>query len=143
MFQVPRQEEEPIDSDRSMKNLIQFENNFFQSVNRLEEQMSRLINIVKERNEKTLPNTCSTIIDCPSHIDRNEESWCLGDFDQDSISSHKLNLTNSKPWTNWQVFHSMILNLNVNVTLIPNLVFSSHLRIYVDFGILTQFGPIF
>ena len=29
MFQVPQQEEEPVDSDRSMKNLIQFENNFF------------------------------------------------------------------------------------------------------------------
>ena len=28
--------------------------------------------------------------DCPNHIDRNEESWCLEDFNQDSISSHKL-----------------------------------------------------
>ena len=46
---------------------------------------------MKDRNEKTLPNTCSTIPDCPSHIDRNEY-WCLGDFDQDSISSHKLEL---------------------------------------------------
>ena len=75
-----------------MENLIQCENNFFQSINRLEAQMSRLINIVKERNEKTLPNTCSTIPDCPSHIHRNEESWCLGDFDQDPISLHKLKL---------------------------------------------------
>ena len=47
---------------------------------------------MKDRNEKTLPNICSTIPDCPSHIDRNEESWCLGDFDQDSISSHKFEL---------------------------------------------------
>ena len=31
MFQVLQQEEEPIDSDRSMENLIQSENNFFQS----------------------------------------------------------------------------------------------------------------
>ena len=30
--------------------------------------------------------------DCPSHIDRKEESWCLGDFNQESISSHKLEL---------------------------------------------------
>ena len=29
MFQVPQQEEEPMDSDRSMKNLIQSENIFF------------------------------------------------------------------------------------------------------------------
>ena len=61
-------------SDRSMKNLIQPENYIFQSINRLEAQ-SRLNNIMKERNEETLPNTCSTIPDCPSHIDRNEESW--------------------------------------------------------------------
>jgi len=54
--------------------------------------MSRYINIVKDRNEKTLPNTCSIIPNCLSHIDRNKESWCLGDFDQDSISSHKFEL---------------------------------------------------
>jgi len=58
MFQVPQQEEESMNSDRSMKNLIQSENNFFQSINRLEAQMSHLINIMKERNEETLPNTC-------------------------------------------------------------------------------------
>ena len=40
MFQVPQQEEEPMDSDRSMENLIQSKNNFFQSINRLEAQMS-------------------------------------------------------------------------------------------------------
>jgi len=81
-----------MDSDRNMENLIQTENNFFQSIDRLEAQMSRYINIVKDRNEETLPNICSTIPDCPNHIDRNEESWCLRDFDQDSISSHKLKL---------------------------------------------------
>ena len=91
MFQVPQQEE-PIDSDRSMKNLIQSENNFFQSINRVKAQMSRYISIVKDKNEKTLPNTYSTILNCPSHINRNEEFWCLGDFDQDLISSHKFEL---------------------------------------------------
>ena len=44
-----------------MKNLIQSENYFFQSLNRLEEQMSHLINIVKDRNKKTLPNACLII----------------------------------------------------------------------------------
>jgi len=96
MFQVPQQEEEPMDSDRSIENLNLSENNFFQSINRLEAQISRYINIMKDRNEETLPNTCLAIPDCPSHIDRNGESWCLGEFDQDSISSHKFNLTNSK-----------------------------------------------
>ena len=60
MFQVLQQEEEFMDSDRSMENLIQSENNFDQSVNRKEVQMSRLLNIMKQKNEKTLPNTCST-----------------------------------------------------------------------------------
>ena len=96
MLKVPQQEEEPMDSDRSMENLIQSENNFFQSIDTLEAQMSRYINIVKDRNEKTLPNTYSSIPDCPNPIDRNEESWSLGDFDQDSISSHKFEQTNFK-----------------------------------------------
>ena len=52
-----------MDLDRSMKNLIQSENDFLQSVNMLEAQMNRLINRVKDRNEKTLPNTFSIIPD--------------------------------------------------------------------------------
>ena len=47
MFQVPQQEEEPIDLDRSMKNLIQSENNFFQSIDRLKAQLSCYISIVR------------------------------------------------------------------------------------------------
>jgi len=50
IFHVPGQEEEPMDSDRIMENLIQFKNNFVPIVNRLEAQMSRLINIMKDRN---------------------------------------------------------------------------------------------
>ena len=90
-----------MDSDRSMKNLIQSENNFFQSINRLEAQMSHLINRVKDRNEKTLPSPCLTIPNCPSHIDENQKSWRLGDFDQDSIHHNILNLININPLTNW------------------------------------------
>ena len=67
--------------DESMKNLIQAENYFTQSINRLEVQMNHLTNKVKDKDKNTLPNTFSTIRDCPSHIDRNEESWCLEDFD--------------------------------------------------------------
>ena len=72
MFQVPQQEE-PMDSDRSIENLIWSENNFF-NLSIGEVQMSRLINIVKDRNKKTLPNTCSTIPDCPNHVDEHQES---------------------------------------------------------------------
>ena len=44
------------------------------------------------RNKKTLPTQSLTIPDTSSHIDENQESWCLGDFNQKSISSHKLEL---------------------------------------------------
>ena len=84
--------------------------------------MSHLIIIMKERNEKTLPNTCSTIPKCHSHIDENQELWCLENFNQELISSHKLELDQFKSWINWQVYHSMRLNLNVDVTPVPNFV---------------------
>ena len=84
--------------------------------------MSRLINRVKDRNEEIPPSICSAILDCLSHIDENQESWCSGDFDQDSISPRNLNLTNVNPLTNWPFFVSMKLNLNVNVTPISNFV---------------------
>ena len=96
-FQVLPQQEEPTKLDESMKNLIQAENYFIQLINRLEAQMNHLTNIVKDRDEETLPNTFLTIRDCPTYIDRNEESWCLKDFDQDSISSHQFELDQSQP----------------------------------------------
>ena len=55
IFQVSQQEEELMDLDKSIKNLIQSENDFFQSVNRLKVKMNRLINIVKDKNEEALP----------------------------------------------------------------------------------------
>ena len=53
-----------------------------------------------------------------------------------------LNLTNINSLTKWQVFISMKLNLNMNVT--PNYYFviNSNFWIYIDFGIITQFGLI-
>jgi len=77
-----------------MKNLIQAKNYVTQSINKLEAQMNRLI---KDRDKKTLPNTFLTIPNCPSHIDRNEESWCLEDFNHDSISSYQFELNQSQP----------------------------------------------
>ena len=47
---------------------------------------------MNDRKEKTPPNTLLTILDFPIHIDKNQESWCLGDFNQDSISSHQREL---------------------------------------------------
>ena len=80
----------------NMKNLIQSGNDFTQAINRVEAQMSRLINILKDKNEKTLSNTYLTIPDCSSHLDRNQESWCLRDPNQDSILSHQLELDQSQ-----------------------------------------------
>ena len=53
-------------------------------------------NIRNARIEETLPNTFLTISDSPSPIDKTDESWCLENLDQDSISSHQL-LDQSQP----------------------------------------------
>ena len=64
----------------------------FQSdpLNMIEARLNRLKNI--RRNKKALPTQSLTIADTSSHTDENKESWNLEDFDQDSISSHKLEL---------------------------------------------------
>jgi len=103
--------------NESMKKLIQAGNYVTQSINRLEAQMNRLI---KDRDEETLPNTFLTIRDCSSHIDKNEESWCLEDFDQDSISSHQFEVDQSQPLDQLASLTSMRLNLIANVNLILN-----------------------
>ena len=102
--------------------MIQPENDFTQYINRLEAQMSHLINIVKDRNEKTLPNICSTIPDCPNHIDWNQGHGVLEILTKIQFHHNILNLINTNPLTNWQVFHSMRLNLIMNMNPIPNLV---------------------
>ena len=84
--------------------------------------MSHLMIRVNDRNEETLPNTFLTTPDCPSHIDRNQESWCLEDFNQIQFPHTNLDLTNPKPLTNWQIFNSRKLNLIVNVNPIHNFV---------------------
>ena len=67
---------------------------------------------------RTLPNTLLNIPDFPRHIDRNQESW----YFRNNFNYNILNLTNPKPWTNWQVFTSRKLNLIMNVTPIPNFI---------------------
>ena len=44
------------------------------------------------RNKKTLTTQSLTIPDFSSQIDRDQESWCLENFNQESISSHHLEL---------------------------------------------------
>ena len=109
--------------------------------------MSQLNNAYRVLNnafrvEEILPCQYLTNSNCPIHIDKNQESWCLRDFNQESIHHTYLNLTNYKPWTNWQVFHSMRLNLIMNVNPILNLVIQFPFWIYVESDILNWFGLI-
>ena len=56
----------------------------------IEVRLSQLENM--RRNKKTLPTQSLTIPDSSSHIDENNESWNLKDFDQDSISPQNFKL---------------------------------------------------
>ena len=85
MFQVPQQEEEPIDLEKRIENMIQYQNNFnqsnldcTQSINRLEALMSQLNDAY--RVEETLPYQNLTNSDYSSHIDNNKISWCHENF---------------------------------------------------------------
>jgi len=91
--------------------------------------MSHLINIVKDKNKKTLPNTSSIISNCPSYIERNQESWCLGDFDQDLISPQHLELNQYQSFDKLASFSFNEIELDYEcepdpqpVNPIPNLV---------------------
>ena len=67
--------------------------------------MGHLINIVKVRNEETFRNTCSTIPDCSSHIDENQEIWYLEDFDQNLILPQNIKLDQYQPIDKMASFH--------------------------------------
>ena len=69
---------------QSQNDIIQSQMDRLQSINMLEVKVSHLVNTINDRNEETLPNTFSAIPNSPNYID--EESWYLGDFNQDSIS---------------------------------------------------------
>ena len=92
IFHVPSQQQEPINLEKNMENLIQSQNDFTQSINRLEAQIIYLVNTINDKNEETSPTQFLTIPDFPSHIDRNKESSCFENFNLDSISSQHLEL---------------------------------------------------
>ena len=99
-----------------MEFMIQFQND---PLDVIEARLSRLENM--RRNKKTLPTQSLTIFDTSNHIDENQESWYLEDFDQDSISPQKLKLYQ------YQLIDELIsFNFNefeiMNVNTIPNCV---------------------
>jgi len=97
MFQVSQQEKEHMDSVRSMENLIQSENNFFQSINRLKAQMSHYINIMKERNQKTLPTHVRSFLIALTILIGTENLGVLETLIKTQFHHTSLNLTNFKP----------------------------------------------
>ena len=80
--------------------MIQFQSGSF---NMIEARLSRLENMC--RNKETLPTQSLTIPDTSSHIDDNQESWWLEDFDQDSISPQNLELDQYQPIDELERFH--------------------------------------
>ena len=105
---------------QSQNDCIQSQMDCLISLNRLEAKVSHLVNTINDRNEKTLPNTFSITPDSPSHID--EESWYLGDFNQDSISSHNFELDQHQPIDKLASFYFNEIDLKMNVTPIFNVV---------------------
>jgi len=80
--------------------MIQCQNDLFDMI---EVRLSRLKNM--SRNKETLPTQYLTIPDTSSHIDENQESWYLEDFDQDSISPENLELDQYQPIDELASFH--------------------------------------
>ena len=66
------QQEEPTNLEKSMKYMIQSQNDFTQYIDRLEEKMNQLINTY--RNEKTLPYQYLTSSDISNPINLAQES---------------------------------------------------------------------
>jgi len=63
-------------------------------------------------SKETLPTQSLTILDTSSHIDENQESWCLEDFDQDSISPESLELDQYQPIDELVSFYFNEIELN-------------------------------
>ena len=62
-FQVQPQQEEPVDLENNIEfmiqspnDIIQFQTDCLQSLNRIEAKVSHLVNTINDRNEETLPN---------------------------------------------------------------------------------------
>jgi len=69
----------------------------------IEARLSRLENM--RRNKETLPTQSLTILDISSHIDKNQESWYLEDFDQDSLSPQNFVLNQYQPIDEFASFY--------------------------------------
>ena len=82
--------------EKSMETMIQCQND---PLDMIEARLSRLENM--RRNKETLLTQSLTISNTFSHINENQESWYLEDFDKIQFHNNILNLTNINPLTNW------------------------------------------
>ena len=89
-------------------------------------------------NEKTLPTQSLTISDFDSHIDRDQESRCLGNFNQDSISSHHVELDQYQTINKFASFHFNEIELEHECE--PDLQIYDSVSISEFMLILTRFG---
>ena len=103
--------------------MIQSKNDFFQFINRLEVQISHLVNTMNDKNKETFsPNFWPFSIFLAILIGTKNLDVLKMTLINIQFHHNILNLTNYKPWTNWHVFTSKKLNLIVNVTPIPKFV---------------------
>jgi len=93
-------QEEHADLEKSIESMILFQND---PLDMIEAKLSRLENM--RRNKETLPTQSLTIPNISSHIDENQESWYLEDFDQDSILTQNLELDQYQPIDELASFH--------------------------------------
>ena len=77
----------------------------------IEARLSRLKNM--RSNKETLPTQSLTIPDTSSHIDENQESSYLEEFDQDSISLQNLELDQYQPIDELASFHFNEIELDL------------------------------
>ena len=85
----------------SMENLIHSENNFFQSINKLEAQMSHYINIGKIGMRKLYLIYIQLFPIALVILIGMKNLGVLETLINTQFLHTNLNLTNSKPWTNW------------------------------------------
>ena len=112
-------QEEHADLEESLETMIQYQND---PLDMIEARLSRLENM--RRNKETLPTQFLTIPDTSSHIEMKiKNHGILKTLIKVQFHHKTLNLTNINLLRNWQVFISMKLNLNMNVTPTHNFVF--------------------
>ena len=73
------------------------------------------------RNKETLPTQSLTILNTSSHIDENQESWYLEEFDQASISPQNLELDQYQPTAKLASFHFNEIELDYECEPYPQL----------------------